>query len=476
MVRFGTAIVLVPLLIDGIGTDRAGLFFFATTLTGYFTAVELGIGTSVTKYVAELRAHRDVTALNSLLRASFLTMLGLGVLVALALTVLAIVAPTLLFDQPSVRDEATPTLLVAAVASFFYWVSRLGFAALNGLERYDASAVIGIGVSLLTLGGIAALIQVTSSVPVLVGFFGLATTLEGIVSGILAWPHLELRRRVGRWWGVHLRPVIGLGSALFVIGIADTLVYSLDRTIAAAFGGAAAVVIYEIAARPHNGIRAVSSLAGSALISTSSRLLAQDRHDRVKALVITGGFIDVVSTLPVAVLFMVLAEPLITLWVGDQFARYAVYAQIFASYWLVHSTTGVLGSVVTGLGQMRVFVVLAVIGGVVTLGLSIWLASLWGVVGVIWGTVIPAWLGLPIWLYFALRKLAIPIRDYVEQVIVPGYGFTAAWAIPVIAGYRALQPESLLQVTAFALVAAAAYAGLVLPSVRRRWRHALQPA
>jgi O-antigen/teichoic acid export membrane protein len=226
-------IVMLPLLIDRIGKAPTGLFVFATTLTGYFTAIELGLATSVTKYTAELRATGDREHLNSVLRGSLLLMVAIGVIIAAALTGIALAAGQSLFNEGSVRDEAVPTLLVAAGMSLAYWPARLGGAALEGLERYDLRALVGIFIALANLGGIAVLTRHTDSTTVLVAYFGGLLVLEGLVCGAIAWPHLGLARGVGHWRGAHLRGVLGFGSALFVIGMADTLVYATDRTIVA---------------------------------------------------------------------------------------------------------------------------------------------------------------------------------------------------------------------------------------------------
>ena len=49
VIRLAVGFALLPLLLHGIGSMRTGLFLFATTLTGYFTAVDLSVGSSVTR-------------------------------------------------------------------------------------------------------------------------------------------------------------------------------------------------------------------------------------------------------------------------------------------------------------------------------------------------------------------------------------------------------------------------------------------
>jgi O-antigen/teichoic acid export membrane protein len=470
LVRFAVGIVLVPVLIDGLGAPRAGLFFFATTLTGYFTAVELSLATSLTKYIAEYRAKGTMRDLNSAVRGALLLMTLIGVAIALLLGALAVFGATSLFDDAAVRDQAAWAIGVSAIAALLYWPSRLGPAALEGLERYDLSALLNVAGAVATLVSVWLALQVTDSVGAIVAIVSGILIFQNLVAGLLALPHLPLARGGGAWLGAHLRPMLAFGGALFAIGIADTLVYSLDRTILAGFVGASAIVVYEIALRIQSGVRTISSLAGGALISTASRLAAQGRSQRLAELVLVGSFAGVVLTTPVAVLTIVLAEPLIGVWVGEEYAQHALYAQIFVSYWLVHSNTAVLGSVVTGLGRLRVFAALALAGGAVSLVLSVAMTAAWGTIGVILGTVIPAWIGLPIWMHYALRHVGIAPGEYLRAVVVPAYTLIAAWSAAVLAARALLQPSGLAGTGAFAAVALAAFWLLAYPATRARWR------
>jgi O-antigen/teichoic acid export membrane protein len=473
LVRGVVALALLPLLLDRLGAAPTGLFVFATTLMGYFTAVEYGVGTSVTKYVAEHRATGNEERLGSILRSSLLLLVGLGALVAAAVAALALLGGEALFGGPQVRSQAVPTLLVAAGIAFLYWPSRLGPASLRGLERYDLCAVVEMFCAVLTLGLIFLASTWTHSVALLAGLLGAVFLLEGALAGVLAWPQLGVRRGVGRWRGGDLRPVMGFSAGLFLMGLSDTLIYESDRLVLAGFVGAAAIVTYEVALRPQSGVRLIGGLVGSALVSTSSRLVAQDRSARLRELALVGSLYGVVLTVPFVVLILVLAQPIVEAWVGHGYGRYASYVRIFVSYWLLAANVGVLVSAIVGVGRIRAFVWLTVFGAVLTLVLSIVLTAAWGTVGVIWGTVIPNWLGLPIWMYWALRHLEIAKARYAREVLLPGYLPIAVWTVPVVVLAQTLHPHGLLGLGAFCALALAALWGAMVPTLRARWQHML---
>jgi O-antigen/teichoic acid export membrane protein len=470
---FVVGFLMLPLLIDRIGASSTGLFLFATTLTGYFTAVELGIATSVTKYVAEFRVGDESERINSMVRGSLLLMIAIGALVATGLVLLGLLAGRSLFGGGVVDREVIPTMLVAGATALLYWPSRVGTAMLEGLERYDQRAMVAIVVSVITLAGIWGLTFATHSVPVLVAYFGAMLVLDGASCAALAWRGVGVRRGVGSWRGRDLRPVLSFGGGLFIIGSADTAIYSLDRLIVAAFVGAAAIVVYEVALRPHNAVRMINGLTGSALVATVSRLATSGQRERLRRLMIVGSFFGLVLTLPWVILVLVLAKPLIIAWVGHVYGRYAVYAQIFVLYWLTGANTGVLGTLVYGMSNIRIFVILTVIGGVTSLGLSIGMTAAFGTVGVIWGTVIPSVLGFPIWMHFALRRAGMTGRDYAREVALPAYLLLVPWTALVWGGSALLHPSGLLGVGIYGALALAAWAAVAVVPARRHWRMAL---
>ena len=470
LIRGIISFALLPLLVNRIGSAPTGLFIVATTLTGYFNSVEYGFGLSVTKYVAEHRAVGDAEQLGSVLRASLALMAGMGILIAVGLALLGILGGQGLFGASSTGNEAVPTLFVVAVTALFYWPSRIGTAALEGLERYDLNAIIQAASAAITFALLYVATESTHSVPLLAGLFGAVQVCEGVIAGALAWPHLNLRRGLGRWHGAHLRPALGFGAGLFVMGLGDTFIYESDRLIVTAFVGAAAVVAYEVALRPHNGVRLINGLIGGALVSTCARLVAQGRLDRLHKLVLVGSLYGVVLTVPFVVLTLVLARPLLEAWVGNGYGRYAPYVQIFVSYWLIHACGSMTSSAVIGVGRIRVFAWLTAVGAALTLGLSIAFAAAWGTIGVILGTVIPAWLGFPLALHFSLRHIGIPKAHFTREVLLPGYLPIALWTVPVLLGSWALHPSGLLGLGAFCTVALAVIWLALLPLLRKRWQ------
>jgi O-antigen/teichoic acid export membrane protein len=192
----------------------------------------------------------------------------------------------------------------------------------------------------------------------------------------------------------------------------------------------------------------------------------------MRTLVLMGSLLSVLSTTPVAIVVMVLATPFVHVWVGGEYEHAAVYIQIFLAQWLIGSNTGALSSAVMGLGRMRTFVVITVATAFANLALKLVLLPTLGVVGVFWATVIVVAVQIPIWMYFALRHVGIPVSVYVRGVVVPAYGLIAGWAAIAVPAAAVLEPSGVVGAAAFGTAALGLFGAMAFPLVRARWRAA----
>src|SRR5215210_3379399 len=60
-------ILLLPFNVAHLGTAAYGLWMLTTSITTYFSVLDLGYSGALVKFVAEYRARRDPRALNELL-------------------------------------------------------------------------------------------------------------------------------------------------------------------------------------------------------------------------------------------------------------------------------------------------------------------------------------------------------------------------------------------------------------------------
>ena len=124
------ALVAIPLLIKGVGTDRFGVLTLAWALIGYLGLLDLGIGRALTKLVAEKLGEGQERQVPVLVWTSLLLMLVLGLVGMGALLLLSPWAVHRALNIPApLREEALGAFYLLAIAIPFV----TGSAGLRGV-------------------------------------------------------------------------------------------------------------------------------------------------------------------------------------------------------------------------------------------------------------------------------------------------------------------------------------------------------
>lgn len=101
------ALLAIPFLITGLGTERFGVLVLAWMVVGYFTLFDLGIGRATTKYTSEYLAKKAFPELNRLIWTSLLTLFAIGILGMVVIHTLAPYLVTRILVIPSaIQQEA----------------------------------------------------------------------------------------------------------------------------------------------------------------------------------------------------------------------------------------------------------------------------------------------------------------------------------------------------------------------------------
>lgn len=134
------ALVAIPLLIKGTGTERFGILTLTWVVIGYFSIFDLGIGRALTQLVARKLGTDQTDEIPSVIWTGLALMLVLGLIGAM---VVLLLTPSLVFRLLNI-----PPQLRGETLSAFYLLAAtipvvIGTAGLRGiLEAYQRFGII----------------------------------------------------------------------------------------------------------------------------------------------------------------------------------------------------------------------------------------------------------------------------------------------------------------------------------------------
>lgn len=467
-------IVTIPYVLRMLGTDGYGLLTLITAIVGYFAVLDVNLTAGSTKYVAQFHAQNDHIKLAQTVSFGLVVYAGIGLMGACALLWGADWLVNVVFSvAPAQRTIAADAVRVAAVGFLTGQVQAYLQSLPGALMRYDISgrteAFFGAAVTLLTvwllargwgLVEVVALRVCSSALQAVVLVFTLRRLLPVFRP---AWPDAVLRAQL-----------MGFSAFAFLSRLAALTYTHADKLLIGHRVGTAAVAHYAVPGTLANRVMFLVFRLSGVMFPHASALAAQGRLDELRQHYLLGSrYLFMLNGL-IAVLLSTLAQPLLTLWVGDAFAAQgaAVLALVALAQW-VDSLTNLPSMVNDGLGHPRVTGVSALARAVVGLFL-VWLGVGWGgIQGAAWGHLLASLLMTGVFvLYVHGRTVPVPLLVLLQQA----YARPLLALLPVAALLCGLAPRvhqwwELLALggAAVSLAVLAAWAWVVPIEQKQRW-------
>lgn len=416
------SLVFMPLLVASFGITHYGLFMLASSVAAYAALADFGVGTALTKMVAERNATGDRDGMPRVVAGALLFYLVIGAAVAAVMAAVALLAGSIFDIDAGDASVFRNMLLLGAAFQLVYWPASTARHVLAGYQRYDVIAKTGLLSTALAILATLAVI-VTGEGPLLL--VGLNGAVMSIIAGITVASALRVSglRRVPLASGAaYLGAIFSFSWAVFVVQLSDVLFYSqTDRLVLGIIVGAAAVGLYEAASKFNSLVTYASSLTISAVLPLASGMAAEGRHASLRSLFLRGTKYVAGLVAPLALTMAVLAEPIVRAWLGEGFAGQGTTAAVLVLPHLVVSL-GVMGdAIVISRGRIGKRVPFILGQAVLNVVLSAALATRYGVLGVAVGTAVAHLVDFPLHLRFLLAETGVSFGEWVRTVVAPVY-------------------------------------------------------
>jgi O-antigen/teichoic acid export membrane protein len=204
----------------------------------------------------------------------------------------------------------------------------------------------------------------------------------------------------------------------FVIHLSTQVIYYTDALVIASFLPIGLLTFYAIGGSLVEYARTLTRAVSYAASPMASALDGVGDHERVRRLLVTSAKFSMVILLPVAITLLVRGASFIGLWMGPAYTElsgHVVFA--LALPLLFHAGSHGLGGIMLSIGKHKGLVPAMIAEAAANVGLSVTLVGTMGIVGVAWGTAIPALVsGTCFWPWYVRRAVGISAREYYETI------------------------------------------------------------
>jgi O-antigen/teichoic acid export membrane protein len=321
--------------------------------------------------------------------------------------------------------------------------------------RAALTEMVGVGlylVVMLTLilsdADLAAVIALSGGMPLMSGALSFLTIRR------LRLPLRVVRAGMTRSYAARIAPTSGW---LLVIEVSNLVMYALDRVILGAFRSPATVARYEGPVRAHNLLYALSGALSVPTVPTVARYLASEDRRRLRELVLRGTRYTLMLFVPLCVVLMALAEPLLDVWLGERYGDGWLALTILTSYWLLYGGLVVTPGFLVGAGRARQLATIVAVMSCANLAISLALTPELGLEGPALGTAVPFVLAFPVVLRLGLSVGGVRVVELASRAWLPAYLLAGVLAAALLALRAVAGLDSLPEVVAAGVGGVVAY-------------------
>jgi O-antigen/teichoic acid export membrane protein len=465
-------LVTLPFNLHHLGTEAYGLWMLTAGVTIHFSILDLGYGGAMVKFIAQYRAHKDARALNEIASTLFYLFFGFGVFAYLVVMGLAFNLEHVFRITQAQAEIGKWILLIIGINVAINFPFSVYGGVSSGFQRYDINNIVAI---------VSNVLVAVVNIAVLLAGYGLialvaATTFVRFVTYFVyrrnaytVFPALRIRPAFFRT--DRLREITGFSVYSSVIDWANKLNYELDEVVIGVFLGPGPVAVWAVADRIISGTQRLTNQGNAVLFPVVVDSEATQRIGRLQKVLLEGTRLSLATVLPIALVLIVLADPLIRAWIRKPEIMAAVpVIQILAIAVALRVGNATSTTLLKGSGHIRRVAFVNIGTGLVNLLLSAFLIGPFGLVGVAVGTVIPvAFSSIVILFPMACRRVALPVGLAFRRAVWP-----SSWPAVVVGTLLFVSshftPDGAWFVAAEASAAGLLYLGLFVAAVGRRDR------
>ena len=414
-------LLLTPLMLDRLGSDAFGVWALALTLTvsaGYLTLTDLGLQQAATRFMADARRRADPAAVGAIFTLTLAIFSVVGAVVAVVIVALA---PTFanLFSIPLGLRHAAVISFALVGAQVIFDLPMLAFrAVLESDQRFGAIRVIELFRSLL-FAGLTVGVLLTGHGVVSVAASSACAAAIGLSGYIAIVVVSEPAARISRE-GVRLAQATELAKfsgSLFLLRVMSVIYRQMDKVIIGVVLPVASIATYEVANRIQGALALLTGVAASALLP----LTVMSRLDvpALRQLFLRVTSYSVALLMPITLSVLIYARPLIVAWVGHAQEGATGATRLFAVWIALGLFDAAATTMLVAIGRLRPIVILSAIWVAANLILSVALVHVWGISGVVAGTVISYLPLLIAYTTISLNEFEISVSEWARKVLLP---------------------------------------------------------
>lgn len=382
-------LIYTPYMLRMLGQSEYGLYSLAASIIAYLTVLDLGFGNAIVRYTAKFRAEGKQREQEEMFGMFFILYIGIGVIAMIAGSVLSLNVENM-FSRAMTDTEVSRTRIMLWLMTFnlaFTFPMSIWGSIMSAYERFVFQRIVSIVRSVLN--------PVVMILLLVVGYKAVAmvvvTTLFNVATLLVNWWYckyrLTIKVRFAKFKWAFLKEVSIYSFWIFLNAIMDRIYWSTGQFVLGIYKGSVAIAIYAVAIQLESMYMMFSTAISSVFLPKVTSMVTKGSSDEeISDLFIRTGRIQYIVMAYILSAFVVFGKQFIILWAGDDYAdAYYLTLMFFVPLTVpLIQNLGIL--ILQARNQMKFRSMLYIVIALCSLGLSIYLAQIYGGYGCAFAT------------------------------------------------------------------------------------------
>ena len=416
-VTVAIAFLVSPVIVKSLGKELYGIWVLIVSVTGYFTVLDFGVNTAIIRYVSRSAAQKDYDGT----RAVYSTSLAIFGIIALTILLFALVFGYFFQDFFRLYSLSRQYLYAVFMVSALDLACGLFFSVylsvLGGLQDFKfinySSIVINIiksiiliiflkyGYSIMML----ALLQL---------FFNSLRALCQYIKIKLKYDYMVFKKK---YIDIEtIKSICDYSKYSFIIAIALKLLFYTDSVVIGALIGVSSVVFYAIPSSLLDYVEKFVWAMVAVLVPVISVNEANGNNAGNVRLYVVGTRYILLVSMPVVISLYYYGSDFIHIWMGPEIGERSkwVLKLLLIGFGISFSQL-IAHGILKGISRHRILAYIMAAEALANLGMSMVLATSYGIEGVAVGTLVPLVLASVAITIYSCRVLKIKIWHYLYK-------------------------------------------------------------
>lgn len=390
MISFGwpilIAIFVTPFVVNNLGAKEYGIYLFISTLIGLAGLLDVGIASSLGKFIAEENGRGNLDEIKKICRVGNSIFLVVGIVGATGIASTVLIGNFFFTKDIAQYIRYTPAFLAAAGMFFVTSIMSLYIIIPTALQRVDAGVRVGLYFFTTQQLLLVVLIMFNYGVnSIFVGLLALYIFFYYFyykMAKNLVHPDLRVSLLSYGWDKAEVVHFYAFGIKVFMNNLANSSLTFLDKIVMPIFMGPSYLTYYGIAGSVANKTPAVSNTFANVIFPMAATFEGSGDRDRTKLLYVRSMRLITILSFSITITILSFPYKMLEYWISTEVAVYATNTLIVLAWTnLILSLTGPLTNLLVGMGRLKALTTTSVSAAVLNAILLFALIPVFGIYG-----------------------------------------------------------------------------------------------